>query len=89
MEHAVVMSRMVLRRRVRFADSVAKGDSGPSSSANSRTYRGRREEEGGRKRERQSDRETKIRTGQWCTVRYAVQRSAVYCRSTKNREQCK
>jgi hypothetical protein len=55
MEHAVVMSRMVLRRRVRFADSVAKGDSGPSSSANSRTFRGRREEEGGREEERKRE----------------------------------
>ena len=32
------MRRMVLSSRVRLADRVAKGDSGPSSSANSKTF---------------------------------------------------
>ena len=38
MEHAVVINKMVLNNCVKLEDSVAKGDFGPSSSANSCTF---------------------------------------------------
>lgn len=40
MEHAVVNSRIVISRRVMSLDRVAKGELGPSSSANCFTFHG-------------------------------------------------